>query len=86
MSLESSTPVGKFVILDFICRGVEANFYGYNFLSHLVMLSIPDYYLTLNMDWVSPFRIKLYSYVKTVIFQLQGQDNNVVSNTGGNFL
>ena len=82
--LEISSPVGRTVFLDRVCRGVVVCLDDYTFLSSLVVLSMTDYDIILGMDWLAQFRAQLDCYAKTVTFRLSGVDSIVVASTRGN--
>lgn len=51
--LAISTPVGRLVILDLKCQGVEVSLDGLQLISSLVMLSMVNWDVILSIDWLS---------------------------------
>jgi hypothetical protein len=68
ISLVISTPIGRSIVLDWVCRGVGVHFDGHQFLTDLVVLFMSDFDIILGMDWMSFHRVQLDCYAKTVTF------------------
>ena len=76
--------MGRSVLLDSICRGVEVSFDDQSFIANLVVLSMAGYDVILGMDWLSSYRVCLDCYAKTVSFPLRGNNSIIVETAKGN--
>ncbi|XP_070032957.1 uncharacterized protein [Nicotiana tomentosiformis] len=61
-----STPVGNFIVVDWIYRSCIMTFYGYETRTDLLLLDMTDFKVILGMDWLSPYHFALDCHAKTV--------------------
>ncbi|XP_070054904.1 uncharacterized protein [Nicotiana tomentosiformis] len=61
-----STPVGDFVVVDWIYRSCVVTFCGYETRADLLLLDIIDFEVILGMDWLSLYHAILDCHAKTV--------------------
>lgn len=72
MPIYVSTPIRYSLVLDQVHRSCVETFAGCKTWIGLIILDMVEFDVLLGLDWLNPYHVVLYCYVKTVILALSG--------------
>ena len=70
--LSFSTPLGKTMVVEFICKSCVIKIGGNELLADLILLEIQEFDVILGMHWLVAYRANVDCYKKEVVFCILG--------------
>ena len=71
--LSVSTPLGKTMVAEFICKSCVIKIGGNELLADLILLEIQEFDVILGMDWLAAYHANVDCYKKEVVFCVPGR-------------